>query len=156
MRYPTPNLKFALAPTPTPDASQWNIGGVGSQRKSLALAMYISFFLCRFHSRWLPNANPISSGIWALVYHLGFECFVLCIDTWNGLQHSGPALIPDNKRGYSLISLKRPVIFARTVFSVVSLTISLMGPLTLKFDRATLPFLKIDMRHEAYRHGKKY
>ena len=28
-----PNLKFVLAPTPTPDASQWNIGGVGSQRK---------------------------------------------------------------------------------------------------------------------------
>ena len=26
---PTPNLKFALPPTPTPDASQWNIGGVG-------------------------------------------------------------------------------------------------------------------------------
>ena len=31
-------LTFALAPTPTPDASQGNIGGVGS----LALAMYIS------------------------------------------------------------------------------------------------------------------
>ena len=31
------------------DASQWNIGYVGSQRKMLALAMYISFFLCRFH-----------------------------------------------------------------------------------------------------------
>ena len=30
-----------------------------------------------------------------------------------------------------------------------------MGPLTLKFDRATQPFLKIDMRHEEkyYRHG---
>ena len=27
--YPTPNLKFALAPTPTPDTSQWNIGGAG-------------------------------------------------------------------------------------------------------------------------------
>ena len=26
---PTPMLKFALLPTPTPDASQWNIGGVG-------------------------------------------------------------------------------------------------------------------------------
>ena len=25
----TPNLKFALPPTPTPNASQWNIGGVG-------------------------------------------------------------------------------------------------------------------------------
>ena len=29
-QYPTPMLKFALPPTPTPDASQWNIGGVGS------------------------------------------------------------------------------------------------------------------------------
>ena len=28
-------------------------------------------------------------------------------------------------------------------------------PLTLKFDRATLLFLKIYMRHEAYRHGEK-
>ena len=62
---PTPNLKFELAPTPTPDASQWNIGGVGSQSKILALAMYISFFLWRFHLCWVAKANPISSGIWA-------------------------------------------------------------------------------------------
>ena len=39
---PTPILKFALPPTPTPDASQWNIGGVGSWRWVLALGMYIS------------------------------------------------------------------------------------------------------------------
>ena len=26
---PTQKIKFALVPTPTPDASQWNIGGVG-------------------------------------------------------------------------------------------------------------------------------
>ena len=45
---PTPNLEFALAPTPTPDVSQWNIGGVGSQRKILALAMYSSFFCVDF------------------------------------------------------------------------------------------------------------
>ena len=45
---PTPTLKFALAPTPTPDASQWNIGGVGSQRKILALSMNISFFCVDF------------------------------------------------------------------------------------------------------------
>ena len=32
----------------------------------LALGMYISYFLCRFHLRLVPNANPISSGIWAL------------------------------------------------------------------------------------------
>ena len=66
LRFPTPNLEFALAPTPNPDASQWNIGCVGSQRKMLALAMYISCFFCRFHLRLVPNANPISSGIWAL------------------------------------------------------------------------------------------
>ena len=66
--YLTPNLKFVLDPTPNPNASQWNIGGVGSQRKMLALAMYISFFLCRFHLRLGPNANPISGGIWALTF----------------------------------------------------------------------------------------
>ena len=60
------NLKVAFSPTPTPDASQWNIGCVGSQSKMLALAMYISCFLCRFHLRLVTNANPISSGIWAL------------------------------------------------------------------------------------------
>ena len=34
----------------------------------LALAMYISFFLCRFHLRLGPNANPISGVIWALEF----------------------------------------------------------------------------------------
>ena len=29
MFYPTRNLKVVFYPTPTPDASQWNIGGVG-------------------------------------------------------------------------------------------------------------------------------
>ena len=58
-------LKFAFSLTPSPDASQWNICWVRSQRKILALAMYISCFLCRFHLRLVPNANPISSGIWA-------------------------------------------------------------------------------------------
>ena len=60
-------LKFALPPTPTPDASQWNIGGVGHSGVGLALGMYISYFLCRFHLRLVVNANPVSSGIWALL-----------------------------------------------------------------------------------------
>ena len=29
LQSPTPILKFALPPTPTPYASQWNIGGIG-------------------------------------------------------------------------------------------------------------------------------
>ena len=49
-------LKFAFSPTPTPDASQWNIGCIWSQRNILALAMYISCFLCRFHLCLVPNA----------------------------------------------------------------------------------------------------
>ena len=59
-------LKCVSPPTLTPYASQWNIGCVGSQRKMLALAMYILYFLSRFHLRLVPNANPIPSGIWAL------------------------------------------------------------------------------------------
>ena len=69
-RNPTQNLQFAFYPTRNPNASQWNIGCVGSQRKMLALAMYISCFLCIFHLRLVPKANPISSGIWAIVFSI--------------------------------------------------------------------------------------
>ena len=62
---PTQTLKFALPPTPNPNASQWNIGIVGTQRKIFALAMNILCFLCRFHLRLVANANPVSGGIWA-------------------------------------------------------------------------------------------
>ena len=47
---PTPNLKFALAPTLTPDASQWNIGGVGSSGVGHVHFMYIS---CTFHVHFM-------------------------------------------------------------------------------------------------------
>ena len=45
---PTQNLTFALSPTPTPDAGQWNIGGVGSQTQISCAGMYISFFCVDF------------------------------------------------------------------------------------------------------------
>ena len=70
---PTKTLKFESPPTPTPDASQWNIGGVGSSGVDHVYFMYIS---CIFHvvcapfsalaTRVLADANPVSSGIWAL------------------------------------------------------------------------------------------
>ena len=31
-----------------------------------------------------------------------------------------------------------------------------LRPLTLKFDKVTQPFLKVNMRHGAYQHEKKY
>ena len=66
---PTRTLKFTLPPTRNLKfvASQWNIGCVGSQRKILALAMYIScFFVLISFALGIANANPVSSGIWAL------------------------------------------------------------------------------------------
>ena len=68
----TPNLKYALPPMPTPDASQWNIGGVGSSGVGHVYFMYIS---CIFHvvcasfsalaTRKLADAKAVFSGIWA-------------------------------------------------------------------------------------------
>ena len=79
LRYPMQNIPtcwyiLALPPEPTPDASQWNIGGVGSSGIGHVYFMYIS---CIFHvvcasfsalaTRKLADANPVSSGIWALI-----------------------------------------------------------------------------------------
>ena len=35
------NAKICIHPTPTPNASRWKIGGVGSPTRGLVLAMYI-------------------------------------------------------------------------------------------------------------------
>ena len=45
---PMPNLKFGLALTPNPNASQWNLGGVGSSGIGHVHFMYISCCLCHF------------------------------------------------------------------------------------------------------------
>ena len=61
------DANFSHHLTQNPQAGQWNIGCVGYQ--TCALAMYISCTLCRFHLRLAPNANPVSSGIWALGFN---------------------------------------------------------------------------------------
>ena len=43
---PNANPKFALPPTPTPDASQWNIGGVGYQMQNFCIGHVHFMFLC--------------------------------------------------------------------------------------------------------------
>ena len=58
-------LNLHYPPTRNPNASQWNIGVVGTKRKIFALAMFISCFLCRFHLRLVANVNTVFSGIWA-------------------------------------------------------------------------------------------
>ena len=43
---PTQTLKFALPPTPNPNASQWNIGVVGTQRKHFRVGhVHFMFFV---------------------------------------------------------------------------------------------------------------
>ena len=51
-------LKCAFSPTPTPDASQWNIGCVGSQLKILALACTFHVFCVDFICVWYPMRTP--------------------------------------------------------------------------------------------------
>ena len=70
----TQTLKFALPPTPTPDASQWNIGGVGSSGVGHVYFMYIScifYLVCASLSTLakgkLADAKADSSGIWTLI-----------------------------------------------------------------------------------------
>ena len=44
--------------------------------------MYISFFLCRFHSRWVANANPsgikVALGLLALAMYISCRFHVVC------------------------------------------------------------------------------
>ena len=57
-----------------PKASQWNMVHVGYARFAFALGMYISCCLCPFRLHWVPNGNPVSSGIWALKTIVPFVC----------------------------------------------------------------------------------
>ena len=58
---PTPTLKFALPPTRNPNASQWNIGCVGSPMQIFfALAMYILCCLSRFVHIGYPTRTLFS------------------------------------------------------------------------------------------------
>ena len=66
---PTRNIKFALLSTQNPNASQWNIGCVRSPMQNSRVGHVHVFHvcLCSFHSCLATNANPVCSGIWALM-----------------------------------------------------------------------------------------
>ena len=54
-------VKFALPPTPTPDASQWNIGCIWFPMQNSDVG-YVDFMLfIPFFSHWVPNANAVLS-----------------------------------------------------------------------------------------------
>ena len=68
-----PNSNICVTPNANPQREQVQYRShLGSQRKILALAMYISCCLCHFHLHWVANANTISSGKWALIYLISF------------------------------------------------------------------------------------
>ena len=64
----------------------------------LALAMYISCFLCRFHLRLVPNANPISGGIWALEIQDGIEAITVLCNHQTNINLIAMKLFSDNSR----------------------------------------------------------
>ena len=65
---PTPMLKFALPPTPTPDASQWNIGGVGSSGVGAGVGHFMLFMSISFASG--TQRKPV---FW---WNMGFKVFL--------------------------------------------------------------------------------
>ena len=71
-----PNAK-PHRPNTSPNVSQWNIVRIGNMRVGYALAMYIPCCLCQFRSRWVANANAISSGIHRQNRPRGHEAVVI-------------------------------------------------------------------------------
>ena len=65
---PTQNIKFVFPPTQNPNASQWNIGCVGSLALGLCVGHvhFIFFVLVSFALGSRPN--EVFSEIWALKY----------------------------------------------------------------------------------------
>ena len=75
---PTPNLNFVSHRKRTPNASQWNIGCVGSPGFGAGIGHLDFMLLCSFHLRWLPNANPICSGIWVVRFVTAELLGIMC------------------------------------------------------------------------------
>ena len=88
LRYPTQNIPtcwyiLALPPTPIPDANPkiWVTPDANPRRQSVeyswrwvptqnaGVGHVYFFFFVSISFAFVPNANPISGGIWALQYH---------------------------------------------------------------------------------------
>ena len=53
-----------MSPT-SPNVSHWNMVHIGYARVGFTLGKWVSGCLSPFCSCWVPNANAVSSGIWA-------------------------------------------------------------------------------------------
>ena len=62
------NAHFSRHPTQNPNTSQWNIGSLGTQHKTFALAMYISCFLWNMGLRLLVFRGRNTRRIFARVH----------------------------------------------------------------------------------------
>ena len=66
---PTPNLKFALPPTRKPNASQWNIGCVGSQTQISRVGhVHFIFFGVDFICIGYPTQTRFQWNTTCLIY----------------------------------------------------------------------------------------
>ena len=68
-QFPTPILTFALLPTPTPDASQWNIGGVGASGVGAGVG-HVHFML--FMSISFASGTQRKPYFW---WNMGLVCY---------------------------------------------------------------------------------
>ena len=105
-------LKFASPPTPNPNAIQWNIICIGYLALGLALAMYISFFLCPFHLRCIAYFQ----------WNMGFRgvnifyCIEYIFFIYNHWLHFTSGTLPSNEQGMTNLDARLGLMLAKNVF----------------------------------------
>ena len=72
---PTQNLKLALAPMPTPDASQWNIGGVGPSDVGAGVGHVHFMFFVLISFAFCSQRKP------SFQWNMGFTTLFLVLGT---------------------------------------------------------------------------
>ena len=71
--------------------------------------MYILGCLCQFHLHWVPNANPVSGGIWAIEFRNVKKRITpqAASDTLNARQTNIPLEDRDEPNGNSTVQSSR-------------------------------------------------
>ena len=83
-------LKFALAPTPTPDASQWNIGGIGPSGVGAGIrhVHFMFFVLISFAFCSQPEKDQNNSEIDPILAPTRHNPFLLILKAPPSLTHT--------------------------------------------------------------------
>ena len=71
---PDANPKICVTPDANPRRQSVEYRCSGYPTQNFRVGHVHFMFFCRFHLRLVANANPVSSGIWALLFTLWVPC----------------------------------------------------------------------------------